>query len=214
LVDEVANAYDISTSEFAGPYTDPLEAVQSSYNTYQRGCRRRYRDCCTQGSVTSTILGVNVDFNVNRPQIVFDEVRYSENFLSSNGVTNVGGTNTCVSSLPYSSDVSYNPSLEGIFFGTGSNSDTSCTSGRCARCYTTVKPCGSSDIRLWVYEPDPSVDYSIGSFISQSDNTGLEEYNTTCLEIVDPNTTLTQYGALQGYYSTHVNISDCNSCLN
>ena len=39
------NASELTTSDFDGPHTN-YTAVQNSYNTWTRGCRR-YRDCCT-----------------------------------------------------------------------------------------------------------------------------------------------------------------------
>lgn len=216
IVDETDSYIEITIDDFEGPYATDLDAVQDSYTMFDVGCRARYSSCCDGGGdLAASVNGIVVDFTVNRPQIDFVQSHYDNNAIWTYlGVDFGNDTNFCVGLESYSPDVDENPELEEIFLDNGQSDANGCASGRCLRCTKKIKLCFTNDVMNYIFVPDASYNYSVGSTFVDPEGGFVEEgWSTNCFEIVDPSTPVTESTPFTGYNFDHEPIDSCNSCL-
>jgi len=216
IVDETDSYVEITIDDFEGPYATDLDAVQDSYSMFDVGCRARYSSCCDGGGdLAQSVNGTVIDFTVNRPQIDFAQSHYDNNAIWTYLGVNFGSdTNFCVGLESYSPDVEENPDLEVIFLDNGQSDANGCASGRCLRCTKKIKLCFTNEVMNYIFVPDASYDYSVGSTFTDPEGGFVEEgWSTNCFEIVDPSTPVTTSTPFTGYNFDHIPIDSCNSCL-
>lgn len=216
ILDETDSYVEVTIDEYEGPYSTDLDAVQDSYNMFDVGCRARYSSCCDGGGdLAASVGGIIIDFTVNRPQIDFEQVYYDSSAIWTYlGVEFGSDTNFCVGLESYSPDIEGNSDLEEIFLDNGQSDSAGCASGRCSRCTKKIKLCFTDDVMNYIFVPDASYDYSVGSTFTDPEGGFVEEgWSTNCFEIVDPSTAVTTSTPFTGYNFDHEPIDSCNSCL-
>lgn len=182
----------------SGPYGSCNEALAIATNK----CRYDLVNCCDAGDGLTPYPPAAIEVS---------QILATGTVLWANGLYPGDNTvTTCMQITPYSGNYSVNNSYLSIF----TNTDTSCSVGRCLRCVYIGQLCDVEPAVYvrWVIEPGANT-ISIGDtyydsgLAAQPWNTS----NTSCLTIVNPSTPQNyNYNSAAGGF-TYSQVTDCNN---